>query len=101
MALGGFLGSDPILTVDELAAKIRAGEVRFFLLDGRGGPGGPGGPNGSALASWVRSTCTAVPSSALGASVNQPGQQTDGQGTGGESASGSGIYDCAGLQGAA
>ena len=78
MALGGFLGSDPILTVDELAAKVKAGEVRFFLLDGRGGPGGPGGSGNSSLTSWVQVTCAAVPAAAIG-----------------PDATSSGLYDCA------
>lgn len=32
MALGGFTGADPILTVDELAQRVADGDVRFFLL---------------------------------------------------------------------
>lgn len=32
MALGGFTGSDPILTVDELEEMVESGTVRFFLL---------------------------------------------------------------------
>ena len=75
MSLGGFLGSDPILTTDQLAAKIRAGEVRFFLL---GGFGAQGGSNG--LTAWIQSNCTAV-------------SLTDGGGPSGQ------LYDCAALQG--
>jgi 4-amino-4-deoxy-L-arabinose transferase-like glycosyltransferase len=37
MALGGFSGSDPILTTSQLATLVANGTVRFFLL---GGPGG-------------------------------------------------------------
>ncbi|MCC6176394.1 MAG: glycosyltransferase family 39 protein [Chloroflexi bacterium] len=70
MALGGFLGSDPILTIDRLAARIQAGEVRFFLLGGPGGFGGPGGARG-ATAGWVQSTCPLVPASELGGSSVQ------------------------------
>jgi hypothetical protein len=88
MALGGFLGSDPILTVDELQTLIQQNEVRFFLADGRGGPGGPGGPGGrSGIMSWVQSTCAAVPTSALAT-------QTEASAGG----SSSGLYDCAGVQ---
>ncbi len=65
MALGGFSGSDPILTVAQLKALIASGTVRYFLLNGSQGPGsggsqghqpppdfspgqgfGPGGPGG-------------------------------------------------------
>lgn len=41
MALGGFTGSDPILTVSQLQQLIADGTVRFFLV--QGGFGGRGG----------------------------------------------------------
>ena len=67
MALGGFLGSDPILTVAQLQSLVREGQIRYFLLGG--GPGGFGGGSGnSAVESWVTSDCTAVTDSAAGAS---------------------------------
>ncbi len=34
MAIGGFLGSDPILTVDSLKKMVSDGEVRYFLITG-------------------------------------------------------------------
>ena len=54
MALGGFTGADPILTVDELAQRVAAGEVRFFLLEQRE-------LNDSKYAAWVFAHCTQVP----------------------------------------
>jgi len=39
MAMGGFTGTDPILTADELAQDVRNGTVRFFLMPGRPGQG--------------------------------------------------------------
>jgi 4-amino-4-deoxy-L-arabinose transferase-like glycosyltransferase len=90
MALGGFGGSDPILTTDQLAALVSQGTVRYFLLgsfrgggqpppqfledipgqfqdlirDRSGGGGGFGfGGQQSALTSWVTQHCTAVPAS--------------------------------------
>jgi 4-amino-4-deoxy-L-arabinose transferase-like glycosyltransferase len=36
MAMGGFNGRDPILTVDAFAEMARRGEVRYVLLGGRG-----------------------------------------------------------------
>jgi hypothetical protein len=36
MALGGFTGSDPILTPDELSKLVANGTVRFFILGGGG-----------------------------------------------------------------
>jgi 4-amino-4-deoxy-L-arabinose transferase-like glycosyltransferase len=35
MAIGGYLGSDPIVTTRVLDACVNAGELRFLLLDGR------------------------------------------------------------------
>ena len=55
MALGGFSGSDPILTTTQLAALVKSGAVRFFLLNGSGGAG-PGGSGQSALLPGLSST---------------------------------------------
>ena len=90
MALGGFSGTDPILTLEQFVAKVQAGEVRYLLVgDGPGGlpPGGAspaagtadgatapaeanrqdGGPGGqSAITTWVMQHCTLVPAFALG-----------------------------------
>jgi len=61
MAVGGYSGTDPILTPNALATLVRAGEVRFFLLreGGRGTRGGGGiGGNPTApariMADWVK-----------------------------------------------
>jgi len=61
MALGGFSGSDPILTTAQLAALVKNGTVRFFLINGSGG-GGPGGGQ-SALVTWITQHTRAVPAS--------------------------------------
>src|SRR5207302_4493638 len=37
MTLGGFSGSDPILTTSQLAALVESGQVKYFLLSGSGG----------------------------------------------------------------
>ncbi len=65
MALGGFSGNDPILTTAQVAAKVAAGEVRFFWLGQMGGlrpagaaPNAPGG--GNTLMQWVIQTCRPV-----------------------------------------
>jgi len=63
MAMGGFTGSDPAPTLEQLQAYVASGELRFVLVDG-GGPGGGfgGGPGGgsSDVSAWVTSTCTPV-----------------------------------------
>jgi len=41
MALGGFTGSDPVLTPDQLAQKVKDGTVRFFLMSGAPNTGNP------------------------------------------------------------
>jgi 4-amino-4-deoxy-L-arabinose transferase-like glycosyltransferase len=67
MALGGFTGSDPILTTSQLAKLVSSGVVRYFLIGNAGGGGGPGGGQ-SSLLSWITARCTAVSSSQVGTS---------------------------------
>jgi len=62
MALGGFSGSDPILTTTQLAALVKSGTVRYFLLNGSGG-GGLGGSSQSALITWITQHSKVVSSS--------------------------------------
>jgi 4-amino-4-deoxy-L-arabinose transferase-like glycosyltransferase len=61
MALGGFSGSDQILTTQQLARLVANGTVHYFLIQSGGGPGGSGG--NSALTQWVTTHGTVVPSS--------------------------------------
>jgi hypothetical protein len=35
MAVGGFFGNEPILSVEAFADKVKRGEVRYVLLGGR------------------------------------------------------------------
>jgi 4-amino-4-deoxy-L-arabinose transferase-like glycosyltransferase len=56
MALGGFSGSDSILTVDEFAQMVEDGEISFALIDGQGG----GGQMGNDIMSWIQENGTAV-----------------------------------------
>ena len=68
MAMGGFSGSDPTPTLDELQTYVARGELRFVIVggDGPGGGGfGGGGFGGGSAASsdvsaWVTSSCTPV-----------------------------------------
>ena len=62
MTLGGFSGSDPILTTSQLAALVKSGQVKYFLISGSGG-GGAGGGSQSALVTWITQNFTVVPSS--------------------------------------
>jgi hypothetical protein len=91
MAMGGFLGSDPILTDTTLAGLVRRGEVRYFLLNGFGGgfAGFGGRGAGSADATqWVESNCSRVPISAY--ETARSGGFGGGFGFGG----GGSLYDC-------
>jgi 4-amino-4-deoxy-L-arabinose transferase-like glycosyltransferase len=85
MSLGGFSGSDPILTTAQLQALIKNNTVRYFLIGGQGG--GPGGDN--SLSTWVQTSCTAVSSSAWQAS-GATGAGT----TGGAMGMRQQLYDC-------
>src|SRR5437588_1607591 len=62
MTLGGFSGSDPILTTSQLAALVQSGQVKYFLLSSSGG-GGAGGSGQSALITWIQQHSKVVPSS--------------------------------------
>ena len=51
ISIGGFMGGDPTITLDQFIAKVKAGEFRYMLVGGmgRGGfgrLGNNGGPNG-------------------------------------------------------
>jgi len=112
MALGGFSGSDPILTTSQLADIVGQGKVRFFLLGSfdagrqlpsqfldripeqfrdrlRGGFGGGGIGQQSALTTWVTQHCLVVP-----ASKWQSFSTNTGSGSFGPSGANQ-LYDCA------
>ena len=56
MAMGGFTGSDPTPTLEQLQADIASGELRFVMVGGGGGS--PGGS--SSVSSWVTTACKVV-----------------------------------------
>ncbi|MER5864793.1 glycosyltransferase family 39 protein [Kitasatospora sp. NPDC002040] len=60
MALGGFNGSDPSLTLEQFKQYVRDGKVHWFIGGGGMGGGGRGGSSQSSeIADWVASTFTA------------------------------------------
>lgn len=67
MALGGFTGSDPILTVDKLAEMVESGTVRFFLLSPQQGPN-------AGLMHWVVEHATPVPPQMWLPASSRPGR---------------------------
>jgi 4-amino-4-deoxy-L-arabinose transferase-like glycosyltransferase len=117
MSLGGFSGSDPILTTSQLASLVANGTVRFFLLNsfggkgqipqqilnqlpsqfrsrvqqgGLAGPGGFGGGQQGALTTWVTQHCKVVP-----ANLWQPASTSSGTGGGFGFGGANQLYDCA------
>ena len=61
MAMGGFTGSDPAPTLDQLKSYIASGKLRFVLAGSvLSGGGGFGSTDSSSRTSWVTSTCKAV-----------------------------------------
>ncbi|OHV43368.1 glycosyltransferase family 39 protein [Pseudofrankia sp. BMG5.36] len=64
MAMGGFSGSDEVLTLDQFKQYVADGKIHYYLGGGGGGgfgggPGGGGGANAQ-IASWVQETFTSV-----------------------------------------
>lgn len=57
MSMGGFSGSDPILTVNKLKQMVENNEVKYFLISGVGG--GRGGSSG--VLEWIKNNSTEVP----------------------------------------
>ncbi|CAA7601980.1 Dolichyl-phosphate-mannose-protein mannosyltransferase [Acididesulfobacillus acetoxydans] len=55
MAVGGFMGRDPILTVARLQQMVAAGELRYFMVTGLPGGNAGKGPNPAARLGWMGS----------------------------------------------
>jgi 4-amino-4-deoxy-L-arabinose transferase-like glycosyltransferase len=83
LATGGFTGSDPALTVEKLQQLVATKQVRFVSLGGGGRSDA-----GSAVSSWIQSTCSAVDTSQYSGSGTNSGF---GGGFGGITQ----LYDCA------
>jgi 4-amino-4-deoxy-L-arabinose transferase-like glycosyltransferase len=62
MAIGGFLGNDKSITLDQFKELVKNGEVRYVMTGGdKGGNGG--GSASSEIMAWVKENGTAVASS--------------------------------------
>jgi len=86
MAMGGFSGSDKVLTNQQLAELVKNKTVRYFLLDSSG-------MGGQQTSSWVTQSCTAVDSQ-LWSTSSTSGSSS---GFGGQGRSSGTLYDCAGV----
>jgi len=76
MALGGFSGGDPILSVEQLSRLVAGREVRFFYLPQPAGNAQRPSNQQMNLVSWVERTCRLVT-----LPVPQPGPPPPGPGT--------------------
>ena len=62
MAIGGFLGNDKSITLDQFKVLVKNGEVRYVMTGGdKGGNGG--GSESSEIMTWVKENGTVVSSS--------------------------------------
>lgn len=58
MAIGGFMGNDPALTVAKLQKLANEGQIRYFLLPERSF-----GNQQTRIVNWIKSNCVVVPAS--------------------------------------
>ncbi len=97
MAVGGFIGSDPIVTPDQLRQRVRDGEVRYFFLSATAGGLIPSLLRSDVPIAWVIKECAVVPVSDWGRNVVEdtarPGTQAF---PGGPLAAAFQLYDCKG-----
>ncbi len=57
MAMGGFMGSDPAPTLEQLQSLVASGRLRYVLVDRNGGPGAR---SDSEISTWIQSVGTVV-----------------------------------------
>ncbi|MCO7124755.1 glycosyltransferase family 39 protein [Sporolactobacillus shoreicorticis] len=76
MAMGGFGGSDPALTVSKLEKMVKAGEIKYFLISGN-----RGGAQNSSITNWIKKNCTKVKSSDWSSSDSSSQSGSEGQST--------------------
>lgn len=70
IAMGGFTGSDPAMSLAQIKSYIATGELHYVLVGGGGMGGGPGGGQAnSAATAYVQSSCSVVSPSAYGAAA--------------------------------
>ena len=57
-SLGGFNGSDPVLTLAQFKEYVASGKIKYYVTSSRGMGGGPGGS--SEIVSWIKQNATVV-----------------------------------------
>ncbi|MFL0196719.1 glycosyltransferase family 39 protein [Clostridium sp. WILCCON 0269] len=63
MALGGFSGSDPILTVEQFKQLVKDGDIRYALINTGNNRGFGGNTSNNAIMNWIRENGKVVPDS--------------------------------------
>ncbi|MBE3570264.1 MAG: glycosyltransferase family 39 protein [Bacillales bacterium] len=70
MAMGGFSGSDPVLTPQKLEKMAKAGDVKYFLISSGMGMG-----SDQKINEWIGKNCKEVPSSEWESTKNSDNNQ--------------------------
>ncbi|MGI5169637.1 glycosyltransferase family 39 protein [Spirillospora sp. CA-253888] len=74
IAMGGFTGGDPAMTVAKLQQYVKEGKLRYIVVGGQGGGRGPDS-GGAAVTSWVQQNGTLVQPGEYGASSTGTGSR--------------------------
>lgn len=80
IAMGGFTGSDPAMTVEKLRRLVADGELRYIVVGG--GMGGPGGRGDADVTAWVRENGTLVRPSEYGGTASTASSASASSGAG-------------------
>lgn len=91
MTIGGFIGTDQIITEAQLRTKIAAREIRFFLVGSGGFGRGFGGPGSAGASSFVAQECAEVPTSTWQSGSTETGETAF---AGGPTSASFTLYDC-------
>jgi 4-amino-4-deoxy-L-arabinose transferase-like glycosyltransferase len=92
--MGGFNGSDPVVTAEDLQTMVTSGELRYVLWT----PDGRTGSSSSGIERWLNGSCQPVSGLSLAAAGGgtRPGPLGDGPIAIGASSPGSILYQCDG-----
>lgn len=100
MSLGGFSGTDRILTPAAAQELVSSGKVRYFLMPGATTGGGGGmAPDSNDIATWVSSSCTQVPAAEYGGTISNVSSLVVDQGRAMGTGNVTAMWDAAGFAG--
>lgn len=77
MAIGGFLGSDNSITLDQFKELVKKGEIRYVMTGGNGGGGNGSGSALTQIMNWVQQNGAAVSSSEYSSAGSSNNQSND------------------------